>query len=487
MLFVYGIIRAIKGLLKKELGESKYKVINGDYTLEVKQVKSRPFAVAGIVRNIKLDSELLRELIQFQEKLHITVGRKRKKIAIGLHDLDKITSKKIVYTTVPLDYKFVPLGSNKEMSIKEIINETEQGREYGNISIFDGQSPIIMEDNGQVLSLPPVINAERTRITEETRNLFIDITGTSLDTVLSTLDIITTNLAEMGGEIESVKIIGIQGINSTPMLRHCTIETSVDYISKIIGVKMTDEEVLNYLKMARFDAEASNGKIKVVIPPYRIDIISEIDLTEEIAMTIGYKNLTPSTFKIHSLGKLEDKSRLSRLIRDLSIGAGFTEIFTFVLASDKILKGDFVKIINPVTIDYNSVRNSLIPTTLLFLKNNQHSRLPLLVFEVGEVVVKNENGDTGYKNELRACYAIMDSKVSFEDLQSRIHQILLNLGLRPVYRRAENEWFIKGRTAEIISDGKIIGVIGEVNPEILEQIGIEYPIVMSELYLEGLR
>lgn len=486
LLFVYGIIRAIKGLIKREVGEAKYRVETTDYVFEVKEVRSRPYALAAIIKDIKLDEELLKELIQFQEKLHITVGRKRKKIAIGLHDLDKIDRKKILYTTVDLDYKFIPLNFNKEMTVKEVLEKTQQGQDYGNISLHDGKMPAIMQDDGQILSLPPVINAEKTRIDTSTRNLFIDVTGTSLDTVIFTVDLLVTNLAEMGGTIGKIKVISPYA-DSSPLLRHQSIKINPDYINKVLGTELTREKMIELLRMARFDIAEANKEIEIIIPPYRNDILAQIDISEDIAMTLGYNNLTPSVYKIPHIGSLSDKTKLTRIVRDLSIGAGFTEIFTFTLTDDSALQGNFVKILNPVNVDYDAVRNSLIPTTLQFLAKNQHARMPVKVFEIGEVVVEEEKSETGYSNRLNVTYSIMNSKVSFEELQSMVHSILENLGLKIEYKKSDNYFLIKGRTASINSNNKKIGIIGEVKPEILEKMKIDYPIVISEIYLDQIR
>ena len=483
LLFVYGIIRSIKGLLKRELGEAKYSVKSTNYLFEVKEVKSRPYALAAIIEGIKLDEELLKELIQFQEKLHITLGRKRKKVAIGIHDLRKIDTKKIIYATVNLDYRFVPLNSSKEMSVKEILEHTEEGREYGGISLFDGKMPAIMQDDGQILSLPPVINSEKSKVETSTTDLFIDVTGTSLDAVISTLDILVTNLAEMGGKIGEVKVLSPY-TDKSPILRHDKIRISVEYINRILGTQLQKADLIEYLKMARFDVNDLGNELEVIIPPYRVDILAEIDLVEEVAMTIGYSNLSPSTYKIETIGSLSDRSKITRIIRDLSIGASFTEIFTFVLTSDSLLNDEYVRVINPITADYNAVRNSLIPTMLQFLSKNQHSRMPIRVFEVGEVVVKDEESETGYRNRLNAIYAIMDSRVSFEDLQGPVHYILTSLGLNVEYKREKNYYLIEGRTAGIYSKGKLIGIIGEVKPEILEKVKIKYPVMLSEIYLD---
>lgn len=158
----------------------------------------------------------------------------------------------------------------------------------------------------------------------------------------------------------------------------------------MLGTQLTKDEIIELLKMARFDVNDIGSELEVIIPPYRNDILAQIDITEDVAMTYGYANLIPSPYKVGKIGELTEKTKITRVIRDLSIGAGFTEIFTFILTNDSYLIGNFVKILNPVTIDYNAVRNSLIPSMLQFLSKNQHARMPIKVFEVGEVVVENE-------------------------------------------------------------------------------------------------
>ncbi|MEM3351205.1 MAG: phenylalanine--tRNA ligase subunit beta [Saccharolobus sp.] len=479
-----GIARAVKGLLGKELGEAKYKVTETDYTLVVHNVKYRPYTLAAIVYNVNID---LQELIQFQEKLHQTIGRKRKKVAIGFHDLSKIDSKIIEYREIPLNYKFIPLNQNKEMSVSEVINNTEQGKLYGNISVSDGKSPAIIQDDGQVLSIPPIINSEKTKVTEKTKNLFIDVTGTSYEAVAQTLDIIVTNLAETGGIIGKVKVI--KKIDQTqlfsPLLSHKVISTTSKYVSETLGITITNKTLCENIQKMRMDC-VENEKVNVIVPPYRIDILNEIDIVEDVAMSIGYNNILALPHKPipAGYGSYDYISLLERKIRDLSIGANFTEIFSFTLIKDtKLLEREYVKIINPISEEFNAVRNSLVPVLLDFLSKNQHARFPIRIFEIGDIVIKSQYSDTNYSNEKRAGFAIMDDKVSYEDIQAPIHYILSALGIEPRYKEVSSKFLIEGRAANIVYENEIIGILGETNLYLLRSLGIEYPIVVAEIYL----
>ncbi|AAK40457.1 phenylalanine--tRNA ligase subunit beta [Saccharolobus solfataricus] len=478
-----GIARAIKGLLEKELGEAKYDITDTEYKLIVDNVRTRPYALAAVIYNAKID---LQELIQFQEKLHSTIGRKRKKVAIGIHDLKKIDSKRIEYREVPLSYKFIPLYEKEELTISEVLEKTEQGKLYGNISISNGVSPAIVQEDGEVLSIPPIINSDKTKLDESTKDLFIDVTGTSFEAVAQTLDIIVSNLAEAGGTIGRVKVIKTDNSfqQSSPLLIHKIQNVREEYANKILGIKISEEEICKHITRMRMNCNVENGIIRVTVPQYRVDIINEIDIVEDIAMSIGYNNLEPSKYISTNYGSYDYLTLLERKMRELSIGAGFVEVFNFVLIkNEKILDSKYVKILNPISEEYNAVRNSLIPILLDFLSKNQHAKFPIRIFETGDVVIYDSSTDTGFRNDKRAAYAIMDNKVSYEDVQAPIHYILKTLGIEVNYKEENNDIFIEGRSASIVYENEKIGVIGEINPDVLIRFGIEYPTVIAELYI----
>lgn len=486
MLSPEGIKRAVDGILGRKLGEAKYEVVPTNYQLIIDDVESRPYALAAVVYDVKLDDDRIKELIQFQEKLHCTIGRKRKKVAIGIHDLDKIDGKVIRYSKVPLDYRFIPLNSDKEMSVSAVISSTEQGKLYGNISIKDNYSPAVLQEDGQVLSIPPVINSNKTKIDSSTKNLFIDVTGTNFDAVAQTLDLLVSNLAEGGSKIGTVKVS--RYTSSSPLLIHNKLVVKTSDINKRLGLSLSTEEIAKYVRMMRMDANINGDEVEVIVPQYRIDIMTYVDVAEDVAMAYGYKSFSLPQYTSKGIGELLPITKLERAFRDLAIGGGFQEIFTFVLnKSSYLLYNDFVKIKNPITVEYDAVRNSLIWNMLKFLAKNQHARFPIKVFEVGDVVVKSEESDTGYKNDARACLAIMNSRVSYEELQSVVHQILYNLkGKEPRYVRQDKDYFIKGRSAKIMFDNNVVGEIGEISPQVLEKFNIENPVVIAEIYLEKL-
>ncbi|MEM0065055.1 MAG: phenylalanine--tRNA ligase subunit beta [Metallosphaera sp.] len=486
MLSLGGIVRALKGITEQELGEPRYIVKETDYSLEVGDVPSRPYALACVVYNVKLDPEVyLKELIQFQEKLHDTIGRKRKKVAIGIHDLEKVKSKRIQYRLVPYSAKFVPLGQDKEMSVDEVSRNTYQGKQYSQISMRDGYSPAIVDEEG-ILSLPPVINSERTRVTSRTKSLLLDVTGTNLDSVVQTMDLIATGLAELGAEIGIVKIEGIE-IGRSPVLRHDTVYARLADIRERLGINLSGDQVVKLLRKMRMEAEVRGDSVVVNVPPYRVDIMNYTDIAEDVGMAYGYENFDLEKSRVYEIGHLFSITSLYRKLRISLVGAGFVEVYSLNLIKSSYQKGEYVKISNPISIEYDSIRNSLAWNSLLFLSRNQHSRFPVRIFEIGDVVRRDNAKDTGYTNETMLSVAIMDSRVSYEMLQAPIHQVLLNLtGTVPSYKAKDNDLFIRGRSAEIWLGYEKIGILGEINPSVLNEFGLVYPVLFSEISLNVL-
>jgi len=490
-----GIARAVRGIESLELG---WKSLSGniqDSGLELvnEMPETRPYIAAAVVYNVNVDSEsFLEELVQFQEKLHDTVGRRRRKVAIGFHDLTKIKSKRLRYGMLSLENTMIPLGGGKPVSIAEVLRSTEQGVKYGNISLTEGFHPAFTEDDGAVLSLPPVVNSEVTRVEVGTRDLLIDVTGTDLATVLKVLDIITLNLAERrGARIGLVKIAPrAEEPLHTPLLKGRELSLDVNYVNRVLGADLTvDEAVISLLKM-RHNALPESSHVKVVVPPFRYDIISEIDLVEDIAMAMGYDSpkLSPSRYINDARGSLLDHTMLSRTARDIMVGLGFTEVMSYILTSSSLLKlfdiiNDVVKLKNPVQEELDTLRPSLIPQLLQFMYFNVSKTKPVNVFEIGKTVKKV--GPEAVE-DLKLAAAIMDDSVSYEDIQSVAYAFIRSFGLRPGARPITISWLLLGRSASLLANSHEIGIIGEVNPVVLGKLNITYPVAIFELSLTEL-
>ena len=490
MMISEGIVRSLKGLLGIEVGLPIYRYRDSWIELEVSEVPQRRYIAMAVVRNINNSEGFIEELIQFQEKLHVTIGRRRRKVAIGIHDLSKIDSKICVYRELESDEKLVPLGYGRAMRVDEMIAETEQGRLYGSISIRDGKLPgIICGD--KIISVPPVINSELTRVTRSTRDLLIDVTGTDLGYVEKTLEILSTTLAESSSErvIERVSIRAPWGSGATPRGGLRRIIVGRGYISEILdvgGISILDI-TRSLLSMRLGVGEILGDDVEVIVPPYRIDISGPIDVVEDIAMAMDLNSIEPEPLAAVLPGRPSMATHIRRRLRDIMIGLGFTEVYRHVLVSREVLEilgyNSYLAIKNPVSSEMSAARPSIIPSILDTLKSSQHAPKPVRVFEIGEVVVRDPGVYTGWRTGLYLAAGVLDDSVSFEDIQAPLFSLIRTLGLRPRTASAEYPVFIRGRSAYIYADSHHVGVVGEIRLEMLRRMGIGFPAAVFELDL----
>lgn len=451
----------------------------------------RPYIVGAIIRNIELDEEAIVQIMQLQEKLHNTYGSNRRKASIGIYDLDKI-SPPIYYSAFhPNDIKFIPLGYSEVMNGYEILSKTTKGKEYGWIIKDKNKFPLLYDSNNTVLSMPPIINSENTKITTNTRNLFIDITGTDENTINICLNVIVTSILERGGDFQYVDIHYNNRIEKTPKLNYTITSLKLSTINNVLGININLNDAIFLLnKMGHEVKEINNNEIIVISPPYRVDILHEIDLVEDIAMAIGLNNIKPEIPKIFTTGKLLKESKVRKLIRDIMIGMGFQEVITYMLSSKSVMeeksllgKREFVELVNPVSSEYEILRDCLLPKLLQFLSYNIHEPYPQKIFEYGDVVYV-ENGIAKISTHLAA--AISDYKVSYEDIQAIVVALFKALSKSISFKPYNRPPFIEGRAAEIILNNESIGVVGEISPRVLVNFGLEFPVGAFECNISKL-
>src|SRR5213594_788496 len=279
-----GIARALRGFLGIEIGPPKFRVKQGATAIlvDTSVENVRPFGVGGIVRDVDLTEESVASLVALQEKLHLTVGRRRRKVAIGIHDLDKVAPPFTYKAVYPNSVRFTPLGIAEEMTLAEILVRHEKGREFGPILAGKPLYPVITDANGVVLSFPPVINGIATQLTQDTRNLFIDVTGTDLQAVRTTLTILCTALAERGGTIETVTTVFPDRRLLTPDLEPKYRIVDIERANRLLGLSLTPDEAVELLRRMRHDAHAQGPKIAVEVPAYRADILHDADIYEDL-------------------------------------------------------------------------------------------------------------------------------------------------------------------------------------------------------------
>ncbi|MBS7650147.1 MAG: phenylalanine--tRNA ligase subunit beta [Candidatus Bathyarchaeia archaeon] len=492
-----GIARELRGLLGIEKGLAKYKVAKGDLTIHVDESirNIRPYIAGAVIRGLKLTDDAVRQIMQLQEKLHMTYCRNRTKVSVGIHDSDKVTHRLIYAAVPPEEIRFTPLDEESEMNGYEILESTPKGREYGWIIKGFKAYPLLYDSEGKVLSMPPIINGVITQVTPETENLLLEVTGTDMKLVNFVNNIIATSLSERGGLIESARIIYGRSKVQTPDLKPNLMSLNIKYVNDTLGLNLTAKRVAALLRRMRYNVEVNSDKrLKVFIPAYRADVIHEIDLVEDVAIAYGYSKLEPLIPSTSTIGAERAITRLARRMRDLMCSLGYLEVINYIMTDKASLSEkmnlpsqEVVEVANPLSLDFAVLRNWLIPGLLNFLTYNKHVSYPQRIFECGDVVHIDRNEPTMTVTRRRLGAVSCDYKVSYEEVQAAVYSIFKSIGLEGwSVERVEHPSFIKGRVASIILSCREIGFLGEVHPQVLENFGIENPVAAFELDISSL-
>ncbi|TFG99088.1 phenylalanine--tRNA ligase subunit beta [Candidatus Thorarchaeota archaeon] len=495
MLSVEGLARAIRAFLEIETGLKEFPVTKSGKKIIVGKglEKIRKYISCGIVRDVEINNNLVKEYMQLQEALTATHGRNRRKASIGLYVFDDIKFP-IHYTLrKPEKISFVPLGHEDVMDGNTILEQHEKGIEYGHIISTFPKWPLLVDSEDQVLSLPPVINSNTLgKITENTTNIFVEVTGTHLPTVNQALNIMVTSLAQRKGSIESLSVIyPDETKETTPNLLPLKMTVTKQEVKELLGLDLDDDEILRSMGRVGYNATIKGQKITVEAPAYRTDILHPVDVIEDLAIGYGFDRIIPTMPSSMTQGKLQNITRLKNKVRDLMVGMEFQEILSYIMTSpttltEKMLRKDpIVVTTNPRSRDYSVLRNALLPILMDFASLNQHADLPQRIFEVGDVVVPNESKETRTDQIPSICGLVTDVKVNITDLMKDIGYLLRNLDLDGKFKfvAQDDSTFIAGRTAQIVVNNKVVGFFGEIAPEVLSNFGISSPIVAFELQL----
>ncbi|ABN69363.1 phenylalanyl-tRNA synthetase beta subunit [Staphylothermus marinus F1] len=495
---VEGVARNLRYFLG--IKSRNYKFVDEGVKAYNMGIPRRPYVAFAIVKDLELDHESVRQIMQLQEKLATTYGRSRRKASIGVYDLDKFKMPVYYELRDPDNTSFIPLNEKEEMNLREILEKTEKGQIYGHIIKDWNKYPVIRDSEGKILSLVPIINSEDTRVTMYTKNVLIDSTGLDPRTVVDLVTIMATSIAERSTSKTIVFVDTIMPDNTTlraPRDKGPTIELHLDDVEKILGIKIDTKNILKYLnKMGHETVEVRNNTIKIVTPPYRIDIKSWIDIVEDIAMAIGYdiigikaNKLPPATHP----GRIHPLEYISRLIRKILVGYGYTEITSYMMSNPRaqlemfgLTDEKIITVLNPKMDKYTGLRRWLTPGLLEVIVENKEKQSSMKIFEIGDVAILDPNTETGARIERRVGIAITHGKATLTDGLAIVSTILNRLKLNPTFEKTYIQGMLPERTASIKIGGEEIGFVAEIRPDLLYSLGVPFPVVVSEIVLNKL-
>ncbi|MBU1136484.1 MAG: phenylalanine--tRNA ligase subunit beta [Nanoarchaeota archaeon] len=487
LLSLQGYLRGFLAFLGKKTGLKKYKLQPPLENYEVKIDKSvkevRPFTACAIVKNLNFDSEKIKEIIDIQEKIHTTLGRDRKKIAIGIYPLEKISLPIRYEARKPEDIKFIPLEMDKEMSGLQILQRHPTGREYAHLLKDKEKFPIFIDSKDKILSMPPIINSHKTgKITEKTKEVFIECSGFDFEILSKTLNILVTMLADMGGKIYQMKL-NYDKEKITPNLTPEKMKINLENINKLLGLELSEKESKKLLEKMGYDYKDK----EVLIPAWRTDILHEVDIAEDIAIAYGYENFIPEIPEISTIGSEDKKEIIKRKISEILAGLNFLEISSYHLVTKNELKKTRQKSeieIEKSKTEYKFLRPCLLTSMLKILSENIDNEYPQKLFEIGKVFSRNIDNETGIEEKEKLIVSITPG--NFTELKQVLEYLEEMLSIKLEIQESENESFIPGRIGKIIFNGKDIGTIGEIKPSLLKSAHLKMPLSLMEIELDDI-
>jgi len=476
-----------KRIFRKKVGLKQYSIKNPEKNYEVKIDKSvrevRPYTACAIVKKLKFNDEKIKEIIDIQEKIHATLGRNRKKIAIGIYPLEKILLPIKYEARKPDEIRFIPLEEKKEMTAMQILHKHPTGKEYAHLLESKKKFPVFLDVADNILSMPPIINSEKTgKITKDTKEVFIECSGFDFDVLKKALNIIVTMLADMGGKIYQMRLdYGSKKRELTPDLQPEKMKINLNKINKLLGLELREKEIKNLLE--RMGYEYKNKE--VLIPAWRTDILHEVDIAEDIAIAYGYNNLKPKLPEISTLGEEAKEENIKRKIAEILAGLGFLEISSYHLLTRQDIKKVNKKIdieIEKSKTDYQFLRSDLLCSMLKVLSENTDAEYSQKVFEMGKVFEKDNKAETGIKEKDKLIIAITPG--NFTEIKQVLDYLASMLNMKFEVSEISTQNFIDGRTGNIAIGGKQIGIIGEIHPSTLRAWHLKMPLVCLEIDLE---
>jgi phenylalanyl-tRNA synthetase beta chain len=503
-----GLARALRGYLAIETGLPSYAVGAPAARLRVDGAvraadSYRPWIVAAVLEDVALDADALKIVMKLQENLHWAIGRDRKHASIGVYDFDTVADQLVYTVGEPDTRRFVPLGApaggaRQAMTLREILERHPKGTAYAELLRGHARYPLLTDREGRVLSMPPIINSEETRVTAASRRLLIDVTGLAERTVSRALNILVSSLLENlpGARARTVEIVGPGDERRvTPDFTPQAMTVSVARAARVLGVELVPEQAADLLRRMRHEVRPDGDALAVGVPAYRNDILHEMDLVEDLAIAYGYHNITPSLVPTFTVGGQRPIEGLAERARALLCGLGFLEVMTLLLTGEDVHdrwlgrppSDRAVRLANPVSGEQAILRTGLLPGLLDTFRRNLTHALPQQVFEVGEVTFLDPSAETGARDVRHLAAGVISSRVGFEDAKAVAEAILREFGRPGSLRRLEVAPFLPGRAAEAIGpDGRVLLSFGEVHPEVLERFGLQNPTILLEGDLQAL-
>ena len=489
-----GIVRALKGYLGLETGLPKYRLKNDKkFQIEISDsVRSiRPYIRALVAKEIELDNDLIKMLIDMQEDLHMGICNKRKVASIGLHNLNKIRFP-LSYLASGSDISFVPLDSSQALSLNEILSSTDVGKRYSYLLGKTNDFPILLDVEKQVVSFPPIVNSKNTRLDNQSKGIFVEITAIDPNVADLVSAIYAATLYDMKFKVYQVTLNETKGSSTkSPDMSPSSVSASIIEINKYLGTKLPRKVIVRAAARSRLGTRNSaHGKLTCIVPRYRNDVRHIRDLIEEVMIGLGISKLSPTLPLVNVTGNRNTYSILIDKIKEVLVGLGLLEVRNFAIVSRflqydsmglKPEESSIFKIENSLVSGFDTLRNSLLPSLIDTIGHNIHSSYPQNIFEIGKVFTKGESETEKW----HLCVALAYNRADYTSIKS-ILQAFLKVAFGKDIVTTPNSYGVEytiGRSASIKVEGNEVGKIGEISDFVRQSHRVRVPVAAFEIDL----
>ena len=483
----------------KEINSSANRYITVDPSLK----DIRPYMVAFVISGKSVDDAMLKDIIQTQEKLCWNFGRKRKTISMGVYREAEIKWPAHYKAVDPESTFFTPLGFDEPMSCRKIIEEHPKGKDFGWILKDLPRFPLFTDDAGEVLSMAPIINSAKLGAVQVgDKDLLVELTGSEMESLILAANIVACDFADAGYEIKPVKVVhpyetGFGKEITVPFYFQKPTTARLSAINKKLGVNLSAKEVEDaLLKMGNsvnVRADDNDTVFTVKPAPYRNDFLHEVDVIEDVMIGQGLDYFTPTAPSDFTIGRLLPLTIYSRKAKTIMTGLGYQEMIFNYLGSKKhyidnmnIDGKDVIEIANPMSENYQFIRPSIIASLLESESLSANAVYPHKIYEIGKIAYIAPDEVTGTKTVQSLGFLSASTNSNFNQAASEVASLLYYLDHEYIVKEADDPRFIPGRQAEILANGKVIGIFGEVHPSVLENWEITVPCVAGEIDVEAL-
>jgi phenylalanyl-tRNA synthetase beta chain len=486
-----GFARAFSSFIGVKTGLKEYKVKpSGEKLFIDESVNSvRPHTACALVKGIKFDDEKIKQVIQIQEKLHVTYGRNRKKVAIGVYPLDKIKFPVTFFAEDPSKIKFLPLESKVEMTGLQVLSKHATGRDYAHLLEGNKVFPFFKDANNEILSMPPIINSHNVgKVEEGTSDLFVECSGFDFKYLETCLNMVVTALADMGGKIYSIELNYKDKKVICPTLEPVPMKIDLNYVNKILGLEIKEKDMKTLLE--KMGHGYKDGK--ALIPAFRSDLIHPVDLIEDIAIAYGYENFEPEIPDVSTIGKEDEFEKFKTKVANILIGLKLIETKTYHLTNNnnqnvKMLTDyPLVELKSAINNEYNILRHWLTPSLMEILNKNLNKEYPQNIFGIGTGFYIDPKEETGIREKEKLSVVLCNENTDFTEIKKYLDYLMRMLDVKYEIKDHEQPSCIPGRCGSINVKGQSIGMMGESHPQVLENWQVLVPVSAFEIDLTAL-